>query len=161
MPEPVVIIGPADGPAGPMRRAGRDGAAHAPAADTGIEPERRKGKQSMLMHALARLGSGLLGFLVRALSGRRHVGHGYRPALSTAFAGRGCLARDPGRDLVLGDRRPPAVANQITGKSSAALKKDTNNTASTPDAKNTSGSPADGAASRAKSPLRTPVTGAW
>src|SRR6202034_3993629 len=46
MPEPVVIIGPANGPAGPSAEPDRDGAL-TPAADSGIEPEKRKRKGSM------------------------------------------------------------------------------------------------------------------
>ena len=70
MPEPVVIIGPAKGPAGPIGEPAEALDRVAP-DDTGLSPEHElkkgKGKKSMLLPALARLGSGLFVLLARGL----------------------------------------------------------------------------------------------
>ena len=103
MPEPVVIIGPANRPAGPIGEPAED-AGRVAIHDTGLPPEnkpkKRKGKKSMLLPALARLGSWIFGARGSRASHHREAGHERRPPLSPAFAGRRRLARDPGLDLV-------------------------------------------------------------
>ena len=77
MPEPVVIIGPAKGPAGPIGEPA-EATDRAELDDTDVPPERQpkkgRGKKSMALSALARLGSGLFMLLARGLLAIAKVG---------------------------------------------------------------------------------------
>ncbi len=133
MPEPVVIIGPANRPAGPIAESAGD-AADTAAADTGNGPGNRRGKFAMLAHALTRVGGGLFGLLARLLRAvgalgmaifRRYPRHSLAAGASVIILGAIWYSE-------IGSRGP--VTTQISGKSSpsAPAPKETSETAGAP-----------------------------
>ena len=125
MPEPVVIIGPAKGPAGPIGEPA-DAADRVAQDDTGLPrghaPKTGKGKKSMLSTMLARLGSGLFMLLTRGLLtiaklgmsvANRYPRHSLAAGASLVILG--AISYSQSRSGI--PRRPP-VPNEIKGASS-------------------------------------------
>ena len=125
MPEPVVIIGLAKGPAGPIAEPA-EAADRAVVDDAGLPPEHKskKGtrKKSMILPALARLGSGLFMLLARGLLivasmgmslARRYPRHSLAAGASFLILGAIWYM-----EMLPGKGERPPVSNQIKAASS-------------------------------------------
>jgi LysM domain len=128
MPEPVVIIGPAGGPAGPIGETAND-AAGANDAGTGTKHTKWNATTSTIGPILTRFGTGLFGLLARALGAvgavctgilRRYPRHSLAAGASILILGAIWYSE-------VGRRGP--LKNQIGGKSEAAAARDTNTAA--------------------------------
>jgi nucleoid-associated protein YgaU len=135
MPEPVVIIGPAGGPAGPIGETANNADGET-AAGTGTKDAKWKSAMSTIGPMLAQFGAGLFGLLARALGAvgavcmvivRRYPRHSLAAGASVLILGAIWYSE-------VGRRGP--LSNQIGGKKAAAAAKDTNTAANSaaPDA---------------------------
>ena len=130
MPEPVVIIGPANRPARPIGEPAPSTAAAA-APDTGKKPNERSARTAMVLRALTRLAAEIFGLLARAFRAIGSLGVGLvrRYPRHSLAAGASILILGAIWYTEFGQRGP--VANQIPGSSTASAPKETTKPAET------------------------------